>query len=264
VIRLADNKLLLEPNDVLPEEVTRSGSLFLDFETSSGRDDTDSLNPWIACDVAGIAITVDENPQSWYVPIGHRGEHNNGRNLDRQRVTPWLAEVISGTSVWVNHNIKYDAHVLWNCMGIEPAERMLDTLTIAKLKETDREFKGGYGLKVLAQQWCGAEAWRDEIASYLDQVGSKDYGIVPVDTMGLYACNDVLENRKVHKYLMDTLDPQCYGVAETEIQLTRVLYEMERTGLHVDMARRGAMEHVQPADLPSRGGVMRDSTPRSL
>ena len=34
--------------------------LFGDFETTSGADNLDSLNPWFHCGIAGIAVTADD------------------------------------------------------------------------------------------------------------------------------------------------------------------------------------------------------------
>jgi hypothetical protein len=90
--------------------------LFGDFETTSGDDKLDSLNPWHHCGVAGIAVTVDDAFGAWYVPVNHRF----GTNLPIDPVIDWWLDLLARCKRWVNHAIKYDAHVSANALGVLP------------------------------------------------------------------------------------------------------------------------------------------------
>ena len=119
-----------------------TSNLYLDFETTSGDPKLDSLNPWFHCSIAGIAIGNEKS--SWYIPVGH----NDVRwNLDKDVVFKWLTQILLTCEEWVNHNIKYDAHVAANSKLPIPA-RLVDTLTLAKLVNSDRY---RYGLKYLGK-----------------------------------------------------------------------------------------------------------------
>lgn len=218
--------LYLEEQDDLPN-LANATCLFLDFETSSGDKKKDSLNPWHNCKVAGIAICVDDSP-AYYVPfIAYSDE-------GKQRVARWLETVVQSAGFWINHNVKYDAHVLTNNFGFIPAPVLICTLVLAKLVDSDRLAKGGYSLDVLSRDWLSEviKQFEERLKPYLKN--NKDYGRIAPDILGEYGCQDVLTNRRLWQYIDSLLPEQCYRVRDTEIRLTRRLYEMERNGLRVE------------------------------
>ena len=72
-----NNVRLVESVSELPA-LMNSNRLYLDFETTSGSANLSSTNPWHNCDIAGIGITVDEMPYSYYIPVGCRYTGNIG------------------------------------------------------------------------------------------------------------------------------------------------------------------------------------------
>lgn len=204
--------------------------LYADFETTSGDKSKTSVNPYHNCDVLGIAITVDDNPKAYYIPVGHI----HGGNLDRGSVVLWWQQTLKTCDVWVNHNVKYDAHVSRNCLGITPGCEFYDTMNIAKVVDSDRGLTGGYGITALSSEWLHDDISNLESAFKPYLFRNKDYGIIPSDLMGEYACQDVLTCRRIHKYIEACLPDQCRGVADTENQLTRVLFAAEVEGMCVD------------------------------
>ena len=229
MIEYKNNGKLLESVEELPD-LFNAEHLFLDFETTSGDKKLTSLNPWHNCDVAGICITTDDNPNAYYVPVGH-----TKGNLSKDIVYPWLNKVVSTCKSWVNHNIKYDAHVfqiniakeVWNCT-------LIDTLTLAKIIDSDRVIKGGYSEDALSNAWLNEDIsmCKKALIPYLHN--NKDWGMIPPFVIGEYGCQDVLTARRLFKYILANIPEQCKRVAETEIALTRVLFETEQTGLCVN------------------------------
>lgn len=213
---------LVEDVSELPA-LTNAKRLYLDTETSSGDPRLNSLNPWHHCSVAGIALTADDVRGAWYVP----------RHLIRE---DWLSDVLCTCESWVNHNVKYDAHVVSNDLDVTPTQcRLVDTVTQAKLVNSDML---NYSLDNCAKRFlkCADDGkYSARLAPYL--VKNKDYGRVPHDVMAEYGCQDVLVNRRLDRYILHNLPEQCSGVSDTEIRLTRVLWEMERNGLRVDPTR---------------------------
>lgn len=214
-------------------------TLYLDFETTSGNRKKKSLNPWHDCAIAGIAITVDDIIGAWYVPIGHREIHAHA-NLPRDAVLRWLFDIIRTCRRWVNHNIKYDAHVICNDGGLPPSVltaidriSLVDTLTMAKLVDSDRL---QHNLTALARDWLQEDIshYEQELQVYLGKQ-NYDYGLIPADKLGEYACQDVITVRRLYKFINETLAPECHAVRDTEVELTTVLFDMERQGLRVDL-----------------------------
>ncbi|KKN77762.1 hypothetical protein LCGC14_0357360 [marine sediment metagenome] len=220
---------LVQHIDELPD-LLDSEHLFLDFETTSGNPKLDSLNPWHSCDVLGICITADEIPGAWYVPVGHRKE-----NLPKDAVYPWLRWIIGTCENWVNHHVKYDAHVFENCIGGDLHCDLVDTIVLAKIVDSDRIMRGGYGLDALSKAWLDEDISRlKKVFEHFLERMNKDWGVVPPDLMGEYGCQDVITNRRLYKYILSRIPEQCQEVVKTEIQVTRVLFDIEQKGMRIN------------------------------
>jgi DNA polymerase-1 len=224
-------------NDVAELPALEGASVvYLDFETTSGNPKLDSLNPWHNCKVALIAITVDDNPTAYAIPYMHFSEG------DKDTIQQWLGGILYSCEIWENQNVKYDAHVAANDLALEPQCVLSCTLTKAKIIDSDRITRGGYGLDALARDWIGEDlsSYYQSLTPYVGEVAkNKDYGKVPADILGAYACAQVHANRRLKKYIdwkFETTHQQCCDVRDTEIELTRNLWKMERNGLPIDKA----------------------------
>lgn len=220
---------MLEPGDDLPP-LAGAETVYVDLETTSKDPRLDALNPWHHSWVAGVAVTADDCPRAWYLPLAHGA----GRMLNRGLVRDWLRDVFAQAKRWVNHNVKYDAHVLANDLGVAPELDYVCTLTLAKIIDSDRIVRGGYGLDALALAWLREDisAYEEALQPYLTRC--KDYGAVPADVMAPYACQDVLSTRRLHRYEEAQCPEECRRVWDTEVELTRVLIDVERVGMYVD------------------------------
>lgn len=205
-------------------------TVYADFETTSGNPKFTSLNPWHNCEIAGLCVTVDDERKAWYLPL----EREDRAGLSCYEIGSWLGDLLARCEKWVNHNIKYDAHVAANCLGVVPKCELVDTLTLAKIIDSDRITRGGYGLKALSRDWLGEDIGRYEeaLAPYL--VRNKDYGKIPTDLLGEYGCQDVLTNRRLYRYIMGNIPEQCNAIRDVEIKLTHILFKIERRGLRVN------------------------------
>lgn len=227
MIEFGNGVRLVQDLSELPN-LMNADEIFLDFETGSGDPKEDSLHPWHHCFIAGIGITVDKHEGSWYVPVGHEDQ-----NLDKQAVFAWLNDIITTCKRWVNHNVKYDAQVWINDSGytIPYSVDLVDTITQAKLLDSDRF---NYGLDFLSKAWLNDDISKYEarLKPYLHR--NKDYSRIPADILGEYGGQDVITNRRLHKFIRDRMPEQCETVSRTEIDLTRCLLDMERVGLRVN------------------------------
>ena len=221
---------LVQDVSELPRLPDNIENLFLDFETTSKNPKLDSLDPWNDCFAAGIAITWDDVPGSWYIPIAHKDPR---QNLPRDPVVRWLGESLGRSKRWVNHHVKYDSHVAYNDLGLDFRGERVCTVVRSKIMDSDRQFRGGYGLDALSDSWLheNIDQYGELLKPYL--VKNKDYGAVPADICGEYGCQDPITNRRLYKYLLSNMPEESAPVVETETKLTSVLVRMERRGLLV-------------------------------
>lgn len=237
MIEFTNGGRLVTSADELPRPPSFIKRLYLDLETTSRDYSKNSLNPWRDCFALGIAVTWDDQQGSWYVPIDHEGPTPN---IELRAVRSWLFDVLQAAEVWVNHNVKYDCHVMTNDLGFDflrapKGGRLSCTVVRSKIKDSDRVFRGGYGLDAVAKDWL-----REDIRHYEARLkpflgkDNQDYGQIPSDICGEYACQDVLTNRRLDKLLLATIPEECHAVVDTEERLTSVLVRMEREGVRVD------------------------------
>lgn len=217
--------IVRDVSELPPVPAGWNGDLYLDVETHSGDRKRGGLEPWHGDRVCGIAMTCDDRKMAWYAPVRHRDAR---WNLPIEPVMRWAQDWIKACREWRNHNVKFDATFLAQD-GVEPAARMVDTVTMAKLHHSDMF---GYGLKQLGEQWLGIpKTESDAVQAWLTAEKTKDFGDVPADLLGAYACQDVLLNRQLYHWLADRLPPEMAGLRETETQLTGLLLRVERHGL---------------------------------
>jgi len=231
---------MLEPGDPLPD-LRGARELYLDVETTSGDPKLKAISPWHGDEIAGIAVTHDDNPDAYYIPIRHWDyEH---RCLPIEQVHRWLKETVGANNDWVNHNVKFDAHFCTN-EGAEFGGRLVDTMTLAKLIDSDRGYGGkGYGLKDLSEDWLDMDLREEQLLhAWLEAAKTKDFGDTPPDLLGRYACMDVQMNRLLWKYMCKRRPSEVKEVWDNEILLTPVLYDIENEGLRVDETELVAKE----------------------
>lgn len=218
MIQFRNGGILVQSLSELPN-LQGAKDIYVDFETSSGNPKIKSINPWKNCRPIGTCITVDNAPNAWYIPW----------ELEHKQ---WLQDIFDSCTQWINQNIKYDAHVATRA-GVTPPERLVDTLTLAKLISSDRL---RYGLKILSKDWLqhDIDSMGDRVESWLAQSKSKDFGDCPTDILAEYGCQDVLTNRELWGFIQEKMPEQCRTVQETETKLTTVLYDIEQTGLRVN------------------------------
>ena len=225
MIRFDNGGVLVQKPSELPN--LRAKKLVMDFETSSGDPKKMSVNPWMDCRVCGVALCEHGSNEAWYVPRPYL-------DLD------WLLEIYLYSEEWINHNVKYDAHVGMNDLGLPFYHgTLIDTLTQAKVFDSDRTYKGGYSLETLASQLLGRDVsgFKKAMYPYLEGVKNKDYGRVPHDLMAEYACQDVFDASDLWSFLETHMHEESRSIAKTEISLTKVLLASERRGLHINRTR---------------------------
>lgn len=217
MIRLEGGGTLLEDASELPRVPDRVRVLYADFETSSGDPALDSLDPWRHCTAIGAAVAFDGGP-AWFVPRG-------------LLATGWWAEACRAAVCWQNHNVKYDAHISKNDLGVAPPPELSCSVAGWKMVDSDRL---GYGLDSLSRELFGADGGKRTwaLAPYLHRC--KDFGAVPLPVLAEYACRDLELARRLGAEVEARMPAESQGCWATERRVTRLLWEMEQTGVRVD------------------------------
>ena len=226
--------LLGQPGDVLPD--LSGDELFLDVETTSFNEKIKALNPWHDCWVLGIAIKSDSGP-SYYIPVNHADDRYN---WPAEQIRDWLLGVLSRHNVWINHNIKFDSQVLFACLGVTTNIKKYCTLDLSMLIDSDR-FR--HGLDALAKDWLNEDIskYEEAIKPYLNK--NYDYGLIPPDICGEYACQDVETNRRLWKYIEQKMPNESRDVMEMSSRCVDTLTRIERNGMRVNV-RQVAIEEI--------------------
>jgi DNA polymerase I-like protein with 3'-5' exonuclease and polymerase domains len=183
------------------------------------------------------------------------------------------------------HNLKYDAHIAWNC-GINLWNaRVHDTLAMANLHDENR-FE--HGLKALASDYCGLHMTPYSSLFTLDRFGNKakehTTSLFELDLTAVsnYASYDAFAHAQLAYWLKDHLMATPLGASvrttlwdhylDTEVAMTEILWRMERRGMPVDTdylksllpVIDGRIEELEKDINRSAGGLISINSPQQL
>ena len=203
----------------------------LDTETTS----LDSMQARLV----GISLATQPG-HACYIPLRHRGTDANIQlpaDEVLQKMRPWLE---SETAVKLLHHAKYDAHVFAN-EGIQLAGIQHDTMLQAYVLESHRSV----GLDELGQRWLGVKGmtYEDLCGKGAHQIGFDE---VDIDRASHYACEDADFTLRLHHELLPKVQAQP-GLLQTyamEMQVSQVLFEIERNGVKIDVDELARQSHA--------------------
>lgn len=242
-------------------------ALTFDFETNG-------LAYWAHARPCGVALATRDAGRilSWYVPYRHQtGEPQ----LPPEVVVPVIRRLLGNpNTLKVAHHVKFDDH-MGRRDGIQVAGPRYDTMVGARLYDENRrvalkvraaddrghqdahELENRLGREVLAL----AKSQRIGVEEYRARFG---YSQVPVELCGSYACFDVQYTTELYEFYeawgLSGLYPRIWP---TEMELTRVLCDMEELGAPIDVEylsrlRDTLAEHKERLEVQLHG-VLRES-----
>lgn len=242
MIDLGQNFFIVESVNELPNLQNRK-EIFCDVESKRVFDDDKlgGLYPWKGDKICGFSVSADDLKEVWYVPIRHTATAS--KNLPVEPVMNWARDFLQSCRDWINHYVKFDAMMFDVGDGVEFKSRLICTLNLSKLYYSDR-FE--YGLKPLCSDWLDYDTTSlDHVQAYLNSTKQKSYASVPIYLLGKYANDDVRMNRMLYRFLQQNMQERIENtqgingervkqLIETEIDLTSVLFDMEKEGLRID------------------------------
>jgi DNA polymerase-1 len=211
--------------------LNQSDCVALDTETTS-------LDPMNAR-LVGLSLCIQPGV-ACYIPVAHRGP-GEAEQLPRtavlERLRGWLEDE---RPTKLLHHAKYDSHVFAN-EGIALRGVAHDTMLQAYVLESHRTV----GLADLSQRWLGVTGLTFEA---LCGKGAHQIGFDEVDITRAtqYACEDVDFTLRLHQLLFPKVqqDLRLKDIYELEIKVSRVLFEIECTGVRIDAQELGRQSHT--------------------
>lgn len=237
MITHGNNRVTLTGNDSLPELPSVIQRLYIDVETTSGNPKVKALNPFLGHKTAGFAITWDDHPIHYYLPVRHNNALNN---MPLVNVVLFIREAVKRCRSLRNHSLKFDMHFLANDgvdFGYMHDREYVCLLVRAKLLDSERQYgRGGYDLTGLAADWLKVDItpWEAVVKQVLGRMKSHDYGDCPIDLMGDYATVDIATARRLDQYIDTRIEEDMKKILDIETKLTPVLFDIEREGLAVN------------------------------
>lgn len=205
--------------------------------------ETTSLEPMQAR-LVGISLSVEAG-SACYIPVGHRSTDAQGQ-LPKQEVLARMRSWLEDTRpTKLLHHAKYDTHVFAN-EGIDLRGVANDTMLQAYVLESHR----GVGLEELCQRYLGIKgvSYEEICGKGAHQIG---FDQVDLERATQYACEDADFTMRLHAVLRPQIRqaPKLEYIYALEMQASRVLFEIERTGVGIDSVELGQQSHVLGQEL---------------
>ena len=211
--------------------LNQSDVVALDTETTS----LDSMQARLV----GISLSVAAG-KACYIPVAHRGTDAHIQlpiNDVLHRLKPWLEDK---RPTKVLHHAKYDTHVFAN-EGIDLQGVLGDTMLQAYVLESHRSV----ALHDLSQRILGLKGltYEEICGKGANQIG---FDAVDIERATQYACEDADYTFRLNQALLGQVKalPQLFEIYQLELQVSRVLFEIERNGVRIDSAELGRQSHT--------------------
>jgi len=223
--------LTLEHARVWLARVQEAELVALDTETTS----LDQMQARLV----GFSLCVSPG-QACYIPLAHRGP-DAPEQLKKSEVLdlfkPWL---LSDRPNKLLHHAKYDTHVFAN-EGIDLGGVSHDTMLQAYVLASHQSVS----LDDLSVRWLGL---RGTTYEQLCGKGAHQIGFdeVAVEAASHYASEDTDFTFRLHQSLYPHIQalPALQRIYELEVQVSRVLFAIEREGVNIDAAELNRQSHL--------------------
>jgi len=183
--------------------------------------------------IVGISLATEDN--KWYFPIAHEG----GGNLDKDKITSWLKNVLGTKTPKVGANILYDLEWLRADLEVHVKGPIYDIQVAEPLLDENKQ--GGYSLNNLSEHYLGVCKEEENL-----KAAAQSYGIDPKSELwrlhskyvGPYAEADAqlpIHIFNIQKKLLAEQD--LWEVFALESNLTQLLLDMRFLGVRVHIEK---------------------------
>jgi len=208
-------------------------------------------------EVVGISISWGYN-NTYYIPIGHLVNDDEDQ-LPIELVSKYLREIFARKDVRIiGHNLKFDMHVLANEGMLIETDDLFDTMVAYFHLDENNE----KDLKSIVKRYYHYQMTEyDETVLMVPSHVKKEFGYkgnqkVPISLVDMlfvtpYAMDDAYWTWKVYCDVQDAMEDEgCeWFFYEKHMPFLRVLFNMERRGVKVDVKRLEKMQKMAEKDL---------------
>ena len=188
-------------------------------------------------DVIGIAVSSGDFTA--YYPIAHEG----GGNMDRSIIIEYIKEICEDESIQkVFHNAQYDIGWL-SVLNIEVKGYIHDTMIAAALLNENRY---SFTLNSMVSEYLGEFKNESLLKAKAEELGidpKAEMYKLPAEFVGEYAEADARLTWRLHERLISEIEKEdLFKVYDMECRLIRVIFNMTKRGVRVDMDRALALK----------------------
>ena len=184
-----------------------------------------------------IGISISSGDFTAYYPMAHEG----GGNMDKDKILKYIKSICEDDSIQkVFHNAQYDIGWL-STLDIEVKGYIHDTMIASALLNENRY---SYTLNQMCIDYLGEYKDEKVLKAKAVELGldpKAEMYRMPAEFVGEYAEADARLTYKLHERLMIEIKKDALeGVYDLECRLIRVIFNMTKRGIRIDMMR--AME----------------------
>lgn len=212
------------------EKITAASIVAFDTETTS----LDGMK----AKLVGFSLSIEPGV-ACYIPVAHRGPDAHDmlpKSVVLALFKPWFE---SSNPTKLLHHAKYDTHVLEN-EGIHLDGIAHDSMLEAYVLESHKSVS----LHELSQRWLGLKG-----ATY-ESICGKGANQIGFDEVNLelathYACEDADFTLRLHQALFPQIAavPSLKSIYDLECNVSKVLFEIERQGVLIDVQELAKQSH---------------------
>ena len=186
-----------------------------------------------------IGIAVSSGDFTAYYPIAHDG----GGNMDSKVVLKYIKSICEDESIQkVFHNAQYDIGWL-SVLNIEVKGYIHDTMIAAALLNENRY---SFTLNSMVSEYLGEFKNESLLKAKAEELGidpKAEMYKLPAEFVGEYAEADARLTWRLHERLISEIEKEdLFKVYDVECRLIRVIFNMTKRGVRVDMDRALALK----------------------
>ena len=194
---------------------------------------------WARRDGMVIGIAISSGDFTAYYPIGHEG----GGNMDRDVVLKYIKNVCEDESIQkVFHNAQYDIGWL-STLDIEVKGYIHDTMIASSLLNENRF---SYALTSIGFEYLAERKNETLLKAKAEELGldpKAEMYKMPAEFVGEYAEADAKLTWRLHERLAPEIkDQDLDGVYDVECRLIRVIFNMTKRGVRVDIDKAAGLK----------------------
>ena len=194
--------------------------------------ETNGLDPYNNNQICGIGVGEPKHDGLMqYYPF----RHHQGENLTQECLEE-LIEYLNTMDSFVGYNIKFDLHFLENEGLIVSGKNLIDVIVMVRL--TEHSDIRDLGLTPTGLRRYGQESVQYDIDTKKELRANKwhkDYSMSPPDILGEYCKKDVQLTSRIYADCLEKIQKtKQEQIFQLEIELTSVLFEIEKIGITVD------------------------------